>query len=116
MLALIARTRPGPFLTRTIEMGAYLGLRCDGVLIAMAGERLRPAGWTEISAVCTDSAFRGQGIGTRLVQAVAMAIRERGERPFLHASASNETAIRLYQSLGFELRRTVTFTSVRKRR
>jgi ribosomal protein S18 acetylase RimI-like enzyme len=114
MLALVERTRPGPFLPRTIEMGTYLGLRCHGSLVAMGGERLHPVGWTEISAVCTEPAFRGQGIATRLVRAVAAAIRARGERPFLHAAATNEQAIRLYRSLGFDLRRTVSFTSVRE--
>jgi ribosomal protein S18 acetylase RimI-like enzyme len=114
MLALVEQTRPGPFLPRTIEMGTYLGLRRQGSLIAMAGERLHPAGWTEISAVCTKAAFRGQGIGTRLVRAVAAAIRDRDERPFLHAAATNDRAIRLYRSLGFELRRRVSFTSVRE--
>jgi ribosomal protein S18 acetylase RimI-like enzyme len=112
MLALIERTKPGPFLPRTIEMGTYLGIRRDGDLIAMAGERLHPPGWTEISAVCTDAAYRGQGLGTRLVHAVAHGIRERGETPFLHATADNTNAIRLYESLGFRLRRTITFQAV----
>ncbi len=116
MLALVGRTRPGPFLPRTIEMGTYVGLRRGGALIAMAGQRLNPAGWTEISAVCTDAEFRGQGIGTRLVRTVSGAIRDRDERPFLHAAATNETAIRLYLAMGFELRRMVSFTGVRERR
>ena len=101
MLALVARTRPGPFLPRTVELGTYLGIRREGRLIAMAGERLHPPGWTEISAVCTDAAFRGQGLGSRLVRAVALGIRERGETPFLHTAATNTAAIRLYESLGF---------------
>jgi len=71
ILALIARTEPGPFLPRTIELGTYLGIRRDGALIAMAGERQHPPGYTEISAVCTDAAYRGQGLATRLVRAVA---------------------------------------------
>ncbi len=116
MLALVGRTRPGPFLPRTIEMGTYVGLRRGGSLIAMAGQRLNPVGWTEISAVCTDVEFRGQGIGTRLVRAVSASIRDRDERPFLHAAATNETAIRLYLAMGFELRRNVSFTAVRERR
>jgi GNAT superfamily N-acetyltransferase len=116
MLALVGRTRPGPFLPRTIEMGSYVGLRRGGALIAMAGQRLNPAGWTEISAVCTDAEFRGQGIGTRLVRTVSAAIRDRDERPFLHAAATNETAIRLYLEMGFVLRRTVSFTGVREQR
>ena len=71
MLDLVARTEPGPFLPRTIEMGTYLGIRRGGALVAMAGERLHPPGWTEISAVCTDDAYRSRGLGTRLVLAVA---------------------------------------------
>ncbi|MEU9888947.1 GNAT family N-acetyltransferase [Sphaerisporangium sp. NPDC051011] len=113
MLALVARTKPGPFAPRTFEMGTYLGIRRDDVLVAMAGERLHPPGWTEVSAVCTDEAFRGQGLGSRLVLAVAAGIRSRGEIPFLHAASFNTTAIRLYQTLGFRLRRPAMFPAVR---
>ncbi|GHI09846.1 acetyltransferase [Streptomyces cellostaticus] len=113
MLDLVARTRPGPFLPRTIELGAYLGIRREGTLIAMAGERLHPPGWTEISAVCTDPAFRGEGLATRLILAVAHGIRERGETPFLHTGARNTDAIRLYESLGFRLRRRTAFLEAR---
>ncbi|MGW1293711.1 GNAT family N-acetyltransferase [Streptomyces sp. NPDC002533] len=109
MLDLVARTRPGPFLPRTVELGTYLGIRRGGALVAMAGERLHPPGWTEISGVCTDESVRGQGLASRLVLAVAHGIRERGETPFLHASASNTGAIRLYESLGFRLRRRTEF-------
>ncbi|MFF5859415.1 GNAT family N-acetyltransferase [Streptomyces sp. NPDC012751] len=113
MLDLVARTRPGPFLPRTVELGTYLGIRRDGALIAMAGERLHPPGWTEISAVCTDPAFRGEGLAGRLVLAVAHGIRERGETPFLHTAAQNTGAIRLYESLGFRLRRRTAFLEAR---
>ncbi|MFF4961538.1 GNAT family N-acetyltransferase [Streptomyces sp. NPDC001222] len=113
MLDLVERTRPGPFLPRTIELGTYLGIRRGGALVAMAGERLHPPGWTEISAVCTDPAVRGQGLATRLILAVAHGIRERGETPFLHTGAANTNAIRLYESLGFRLRRRTRFLSAR---
>lgn len=113
ILDLVARTEPGPYLPRTVETGRYLGIRRDGALIAMAGERLRPDGWTEVSAVCTDPAYRGQGLAGRLVRAVAEGIRARGETPFLHAAASNTGAIRLYEKLGFTLRRTLTFSMLR---
>ncbi|MFD0633345.1 GNAT family N-acetyltransferase [Catenulispora yoronensis] len=113
MLALVEHAKPGPFLTRTVELGTYLGIRREGRLIAMAGERLHPPGWTEISAVCTHADFRGQGLATRLVRAVAHGIRERGETPFLHTGAENVNAIRLYESIGFRLRRTVTFAAYR---
>jgi GNAT superfamily N-acetyltransferase len=113
MLALAERTKPGPFLPRTIEMGAYLGIRHGGRLVAMAGERLRLPGWTEISGVCTDADWRGQGLGTRLMLAVAAGIRERGETPFLHVIESNTNAVRLYESLGFRLHRTATLVITR---
>ncbi|OIJ93894.1 GNAT family N-acetyltransferase [Streptomyces sp. MUSC 14] len=113
MLDLVARTRPGPFLPRTIELGTYLGIRRGGALIAMAGERLHPPGWTEISAVCTAPAHRGEGLATRLIRAVAHGIRARGETPFLHTGAQNTNAIRLYESLGFRLRRSTAFGAAR---
>ncbi|MFD5396901.1 GNAT family N-acetyltransferase [Streptomyces sp. NPDC127097] len=113
ILDLIALTKPGPFLPRTVELGTYLGFRRHGRLIAMAGERVHPPGWTEISAVCTHPAHRGQGLATRLVRAVAAGIRDRGETPFLHTHASNTTAIRLYESIGFTLRRHTSFLLVR---
>ncbi|MEU5822845.1 GNAT family N-acetyltransferase [Streptomyces sp. NPDC047803] len=109
MLDLVARTRPGPFEPRTAELGTYLGVRRDGVLVAMAGERMRPPGWSEISAVCTDESVRGQGLGGGLVRAVAHEIRQRGDTPFLHAAAANTGAVRLYESLGFVLRRRTAF-------
>nr|WP_208615690.1 GNAT family N-acetyltransferase [Streptomyces cellostaticus] len=116
ILDLVARTRPGPFLKRTVEMGTYLGIRHEGRLIALAGERLRLPGWTEISAVCTDPEHRGRGLATRLVRAVAAGIRERGETPFLHAAADNAPAIRLYESIGFTLRRRSRIVQLRSPR
>jgi ribosomal protein S18 acetylase RimI-like enzyme len=113
ILSLIERTKPGPFLPRTIELGSYFGIRRDGALVAMAGERLHPPSWTEISAVCTDPAYRGQGLATRLVRTVAAGVRDRGETPFLHAAAANTDAIRLYESIGFVLRRVTRFQVVR---
>jgi ribosomal protein S18 acetylase RimI-like enzyme len=113
MLDLVARTRPGPFLPRTISLGAYLGIRRNGVLVAMAGERMRPPGWGEISAVCTDPDHRGQGLAGRLVRAVGAVIRERGDVPFLHTTASNATGIRLYRHLGFAHRRDILFGVLR---
>ena len=113
MLDLVARTQPGPFLPRTIVLGTYLGIRRGGALVAMAGERMRPPGWGEISGVCTDPAYRGQGLAGRLVRAVGAVIRERGDVPFLHAAAANAAGIRLYEQLGFTLRRELLFGALR---
>jgi ribosomal protein S18 acetylase RimI-like enzyme len=112
VLALVARTRPGPFLARTLELGAYLGVRRDGVLVAMAGERMRLPGWTEISAVCTDESARGSGLASRLVRAVGANIRARGDGVVLHVAATNTNAIRLYRTLGFVERRRLDFMVV----
>ena len=113
MLDLVARAQPGPFLPRTYLLGRYVGIRRDGHLVAMAGERLHPAGWTEISAVATDERYRGQGLATRLVLDVVHHIHERGDRAVLHAAAGNTGAIRLYEGLGFRLRRPMAFASIR---
>ncbi len=106
---LIERTRPGPWRPRTIELGHYLGIRRQGRLVAMAGERVHPTGWTEVSAVCTEPEHRGRGLATRLVNAVVHGIRDRGDEALLHASVSNTTAIRLYEQVGFRARREVSF-------
>ena len=107
MLALATLTEPGPFLTRTHRMGTFLGIRIGGRLAAMAGERFRFPGYTEVSGVCTHPEFRGRGLARALSAAVATGIESRGERPFLHAWKTNLPAISLYESLGFELRTEV---------
>jgi len=106
MIALVGRTRPGPFLRRTVELGTYIGLHPDGEarLVAMAGERMRLNGYTEVSAVCTDADARKRGLATRLIRAVAEGIEARGETPILHVVAQNDTAIRVYEALGFTTR------------
>jgi ribosomal protein S18 acetylase RimI-like enzyme len=116
MTELVDATEPGPFGPRTIEFGGFIGVRESGRLIAMAGERLRCAcrpsgplgavtGLTELTAVCTAADHRGRGLGTLLVTTLVDRIRARGEEAFLHTAAANTTAIRLYEELGFTLRR-----------
>jgi predicted GNAT family acetyltransferase len=105
MLELVRMTDPGPFLQRTIELGKYVGIRRDGALVAMAGERLRFDGWTEISAVCTAPRYRGHGLASRLVSTLVADIQDRSDRVFLHVVIANANAIRLYEGLGFRARR-----------
>ena len=107
MLALAKLTEPGPFLARTHTMGRFIGVRIGGRLAAIAGERFRFPGYTEVSGVCTHPDFRGRGLARRLSAAIAAGIEARGERPFLHAWRTNHAAIALYESLGFELRSEV---------
>lgn len=104
MLALATLTKPGPFFSRTHELGDFVGVKVDGRLAAMAGERLRPDGFTEVSGVCAHPNFRGRGYAARLMLHVAGKIQERGETPFLHSFADNTGAIALYQALGFRFR------------
>ena len=110
MLALATLTKPGPFSTRTHELGTFFGVRVNGVLAAMAGERMRPDGYTEVSGVCTRPDHRGKGYGGRLTQMVASRAQARGDVPFLHAMDDNPAAISLYESLGFVIRRSFSVT------
>ncbi len=107
ILDLVARTRPGPFLGNTLATGQYRGIRINGQLVAMAGERMRLPGATEISAVAVESKFRGQGLARQLITQVSSRITRRAEVPFLHVVETNEAAIRLYRSLGFEISRSI---------
>jgi predicted GNAT family acetyltransferase len=107
MRALAALTRPGPFSTRTHELGPFVGVKIDGRLAAMAGERMKPTGFTEVSGVCTHPGHVGHGYGGALTRVVTARILARGETAFLHSYASNPGAVRLYESLGFTIRRTV---------
>jgi len=104
MLALVEATHPGPFGPRTIELGQFIGIRRDGMLVAMAGERMRVDGFTEISAVCVHASCRGQGLAAELVSTLARSIASRAETSFLHVFNSNRAAIELYRKLGFVLR------------
>ena len=113
MLALAEVTRPGPFGTRTAELGTFLGLRDGGRLIAMAGQRMRLPGLVEISAVCTDPVHLGRGHAARLMTAQLALIRGGGDGAFLHVRGDNARAIGLYQRLGFRERRRFRYVVVR---
>ena len=110
MLALATLTNPGPFFGRTHRLGDFIGVKHDGRLVAMAGERMRPTGFTEVSGVCTHPGHRGRGYAGGLMREVAARILARGETPFLHVYAANTGAIALYRALGFELRCEITAT------
>ncbi|NVK35820.1 MAG: GNAT family N-acetyltransferase [Rhodobacteraceae bacterium] len=104
MLALTALTKPGPFMRRTPELGRFWGVRIDGRLAAMAGQRLAMPGFREVSGVCTHPDFRGKGLAAVLSCFVAERIAEEGRTPFLHAYSDNAGALKLYHTLGFTTR------------
>jgi len=114
MTALVKLTKPGPFDRRTMEMGDFFGIRVDGRLAAITGERLHPEGYRELTAVCAHPDFRGRGFPRDLILSVSRGIVARGETPFLHVLSENKAAISLYQKLGFVLRRILRITVLRK--
>jgi predicted GNAT family acetyltransferase len=115
MLALAGLTQPGPFGPRTLELGRYVGIRVDGRLAAMAGERMRPAGATEISAVCTHPDFAGRGYARALMSSLLADAVAAGRRPMLHVKTENG-AKRLYERLGFTVRHAMTLTILTRAR
>jgi predicted GNAT family acetyltransferase len=104
MVALASLQQPGPFRRGTPLMGHFVGIRRDGRLAAMAGERFHFARHVEVSGVCTHPDFGGQGLGTRLSAHVTRAILTHGKQPFLHSWADNAGAIALYERLGYRIR------------
>lgn len=114
MIELTALTKPGPFSTRTHELGTFLGIRVGGQLAAMIGERMKPANYTEITAVCVHPSHRGHGYGQMLLSAISRQIVARGEIPFLHVFSNNHSAIALYRRQGMEIRRRFHVTVFKK--
>jgi predicted GNAT family acetyltransferase len=114
ILDLVNLAQPGPFSPRAIELGQYLGVRQDGHLVAMAGQRLHLPGFCEVSTVCTHPDYRGRGYGGALTTMVAESILERHETPFLHVAPGNNRALRLYQKLGFRIRTEIQLSMLKR--
>ncbi|MFA4892783.1 GNAT family N-acetyltransferase [Brevundimonas sp.] len=109
MLALATLTRPGPFFSQTHRLGPFIGVRREGRLIAMAGERLTLDGFSEVSGVCTHPDHRGEGYAGVLMRAVTRRILDRGDTAFLHARAGHADTIAFYETLGFSVRTPVAY-------
>lgn len=104
MIELTGLTKPGPFLNRTIDFGGYIGFFEGKRLVSMAGKRLCPDPYVEISAVCTHPDFLGRGLSTRIMKSVIADVRASGKIPFLHVYPDNFSAVKVYERLGFEAR------------
>jgi ribosomal protein S18 acetylase RimI-like enzyme len=114
MAELVALTNPGPFAARTHTLGTFLGIKLDGRLAAMIGERMKPGAYTEMTGICVHPEFRSRGYAQVLMAAIAKQIVARGEIPFLHVYSDNDAAIALYRRQGMRIRRTMHVTVVKK--
>ncbi len=101
MAALAAHAQPGPWHDRTQDYGSFFGVRIDGRLAAMAGQRMLLPGMAELSGVATHQDFRGAGLARALIIHVLHDMAVRGEGAFLHSYAQNAGANALYHALGF---------------
>lgn len=113
MVRLTAETEPGPFGPESHLTGRWFGVRREGRLVAMAGERMRVSGYGEVSGVCVDPSARGSGLGAVVTLAAAAAIADRGDTPVLHVREGNDGAHRLYHRLGFTVRRHLVVAVLR---
>jgi predicted GNAT family acetyltransferase len=116
MLALTQLTNPGPFASRTIDFGHYMGVFEDDKLVAMAGRRLHAFPYAEISAVCTHPDHLGKGYARELLIYQINRIKAAAGVPFLHVRYDNERAVNVYKSLGFTTRTEVFFSVMQKER
>ena len=114
MIALINKTLPGYYLRGTRLMGDYYGIRVNGELVAMTGERMRMDGFTEVSAVVTHPDFTGRGYAQQLVAHTSNKNLSAGIMPYLHTGANNERAIKIYELLGYTTRRIIDFTRIKR--
>jgi ribosomal protein S18 acetylase RimI-like enzyme len=114
MLALVELTHPGPFRERTIELGGFVGMRRQGRLLAMAGERLWIGDYREVSGVCTHPEAQRKGFARALLVHVINKMLGAGQTPFLHVDSRNERAIALYEALGFVRRTEFPFVQLTK--
>lgn len=98
---LASLANPGPFTSRTLELGEYFGIFDGARLLAMAGSRRCAGGYSEITGVCTHPDFTGKGLARRLVAKVLQRQLLLGERPFLRVMSHSSTARQLYLRAGF---------------
>ncbi|MBN1978755.1 MAG: GNAT family N-acetyltransferase [Anaerolineae bacterium] len=103
--ALYAHGEGNAFDPKQVPGGAFHGVFEDGRLVAAAGTHLiSPTyGVAAVGNVFTHPDFRGRGYATAATGAVVTELWSRGMHAIvLNVNQKNETAIRIYERLGFE--------------
>lgn len=112
---LVNIVQPGYFHCNTGDLGTYFGIYKNNKLIAATGERMKMHRFTEVSAVVTHPEHTRKGYAKQLIKQTTQRIFNEGKTPFLHVTASNINAIKLYESLGFSMRRKINFWNILKK-
>ncbi|TDE04146.1 GNAT family N-acetyltransferase [Flavobacterium hiemivividum] len=114
LLELVKIVYPEYFKAKTATLGNYYGIYKDNQLVAITGERMQMNDFTEISAVITHPDHIGKGYAKQLVAHATNVIFNQNKTAFLHVYEKNFGAIKLYEKLGFEARRKISFWNITK--
>jgi len=87
----------------------------EGEKLIAVGRTAHSNGWSALSRVFVDSAYRGQGVSKLAVTALLNASSEAGiKKALLQVDSKNTTAINLYTSLGFTLHHEYLYRTYQK--
>lgn len=109
LFELVNLVQPGYFKNKTHELGSYYGIIENDKLIAVTGERMKMYDFSEISAVITHPNHTGKGYAKQLIKYTSDQIFKDNKTPYLHVASINTNAIKLYEKLGFQTRRNISF-------
>jgi GNAT superfamily N-acetyltransferase len=110
---LVNLVQPGYFKAKSSELGQYFGIYKNRELVAVTGERMKMHEFTEVSAVVTHPAHTGKGYAKQLIKHTCEKIFKEHKTPYLHVAETNIGAIKLYEKLGFTIRRKISFWNLK---
>ncbi len=114
LFELVNLVQPGYFRRKTSQLGNYYGIFKNDKLVAVCGERMNLNDFVEVSAIVTHPNYTGRGYAKQLITHTVNKIIDRNCLPFLHVVQNNANAIVLYNKLGFDIRRTISFWNIVK--